>query len=165
MLVNMRNNLYIGNKKSMFYIYHIKGVKIGCTKTLKRRMRDQGFTDYEILEVHTDIDVASLREKELQKDYGYNEIYTKINYKQSVNNLSKSRQGFIKGSTPWNKGKSHSDETKQKLSLSLKGRKQSEEEKEKRRLSVITSNTTEEYKKAQSERIKEWWRLRKLKIE
>ena len=53
-----------------YYIYHIPGIKIGCTSDLQTRMRDQGFTDWEILETHTDIYEASNREIELQKDYG-----------------------------------------------------------------------------------------------
>ena len=54
----------------MYYIYHIDGVKIGCTKDLTKRMRDQGFTDWEILEEHTDINLASTREIELQTEFG-----------------------------------------------------------------------------------------------
>ena len=54
----------------MYYIYHINGVKIGCTKQLDIRMRDQGFTEWEILEEHTDIYEASNREIQLQKEYG-----------------------------------------------------------------------------------------------
>jgi len=55
----------------MYYIYHIPGVKIGCTKNLKSRIRVQGFNEYEILEEHTDINVASDRERQLQTKYGY----------------------------------------------------------------------------------------------
>ena len=55
----------------MYYIYHIPGVKIGCTRTLKLRMREQGFTDWAVLEQHSDIYEASSREIELQKEYGY----------------------------------------------------------------------------------------------
>jgi hypothetical protein len=55
----------------MYYIYHIKGVKIGCSKNPQNRTRQQGATEYEILETHCDIDVASEREIQLQKQYGY----------------------------------------------------------------------------------------------
>lgn len=56
----------------MFYIYHIPGVKIGCTKrNPKERVRVQKYSDFEILEEHSDIIVASNRERELQKQYGY----------------------------------------------------------------------------------------------
>jgi carbamoylphosphate synthase small subunit len=144
----------------MFKIYHIKGIKIGCTKQLTRRMREQGFEEYEILEEHDDIDVASKREIELQKQYGYIDKFCKIEYKTSVLNASKNKGGFKNGHIPWNTGKPHSNKTKQKISLVNKGRKQSDEEKEKRRLSAI-GNKSDEYKKQQSERIKLWWDKRK----
>ena len=51
----------------MYYIYHIPGVKIGCTNDLDKRMSDQGFTNWEILETHEDGWVAGDREIELQK--------------------------------------------------------------------------------------------------
>lgn len=52
-----------------YYIYHIPEVKIGCSVNPNRRVKRQGYTDFEILEEHTDIQIASLREKELQKQY------------------------------------------------------------------------------------------------
>jgi len=150
-------------KIKMFTLYHIPGVKIGCTKNLTRRMREQGFTQYEILETHTDIDIASKREIELQEEYGLIEKFSKIEYKQSVINASKSHSRWKKGSIPWNDGIQHSQLTKEKISLANSGRKQSDEEKEKRRLSAA-GNKSDEYRKEQSERIKEWWRLRKLNL-
>ncbi len=54
----------------MYYIYHIPGVKIGCTNDLEKRMSDQGFTEWEILETHEDGWHAGDREIELQKEYG-----------------------------------------------------------------------------------------------
>lgn len=54
-----------------YYIYEILGVKIGCTNCKWRRMKQQGNPNYRILETHTDIYVASDREIELQKQYGY----------------------------------------------------------------------------------------------
>ncbi len=54
-----------------YYIYHIPGIKIGCTSELQKRMSDQGFTEWEILETHTDGWLAGDREIELQKEYGY----------------------------------------------------------------------------------------------
>jgi hypothetical protein len=67
----------------MYYIYHIPGVKIGCTKNLKSRIRNQGFTEYEVLEEHYDINIASDRERELQRNYGYdidkgNNVYSNL---------------------------------------------------------------------------------------
>jgi hypothetical protein len=54
-----------------YYIYHIKGVKIGCTKRLQQRMREQKFNEWEVLEIHTDKETAGIRERELQIQYGY----------------------------------------------------------------------------------------------
>jgi len=54
----------------MYYIYHIPGVKIGCTDNIARRMKAQGFTEWEILERYRNIYTASKREIELQKKYG-----------------------------------------------------------------------------------------------
>jgi hypothetical protein len=55
----------------MYTIYHIEGVKIGCSKNPKRRVKDQGYGAFQVLEVHTDIQIASKRETELQLEYGY----------------------------------------------------------------------------------------------
>lgn len=57
--------------KIVYYIYHIPGKKIGCTKNPKGRTKQQGAENYEILETHTDINIASKREIELQIQYGY----------------------------------------------------------------------------------------------
>ena len=67
----------------MYYIYHIPDIKIGCTTEPERRVKRQGYKDYHILEVHSDIDVASKREQELQKEYGY--TVDKAPYKHSYN--------------------------------------------------------------------------------
>jgi hypothetical protein len=63
-----------------YCIYHIPGVKIGCSVNPKQRVKRQGHYKFEILEEHTDIDIASEREIELQKKYGYRPDTTK--YKQ-----------------------------------------------------------------------------------
>ena len=144
----------------MYYIYHIEGVKVGCTQHLTKRMREQGFTKWEILETHTDEDIADARELELIDEYGYEEKYTHISYKQSVANARKSNAGFKVGHTPWNKGVSHSAETIEKISKSKIGKTHSKETKEKQRLAG-NNNKSDEYRKAQSERIKLWWAERK----
>jgi hypothetical protein len=86
----------------MYYIYHIPGVKIGCTKNLGNRMR-QTKLDWEVLETHSDIDIASKREIELQKQYGY-KIDTST-YKQStkafkIQNVIKA--GKVSATKSWN---------------------------------------------------------------
>lgn len=55
----------------MYYIYHIPGVKIGCSIQPKVRVKAQGYTEYEIIEEHNNKKIASYREVELQKKYGY----------------------------------------------------------------------------------------------
>ena len=70
-----------------YHIYHIPGIKIGCTSDLQKRMSDQGFTDWEILEEHTDIYEVSHREIELQKEYSL--PVDDVPYHISVNNRYK----------------------------------------------------------------------------
>jgi hypothetical protein len=67
-----------------YYVYHIPGVKVGCSKTPAKRVRSQGYTKYEIIETYSDRATASKRERELQLQYGYEvdknsyeELYTK----------------------------------------------------------------------------------------
>ena len=64
----------------MYSIYHIPTFvhkdgsigKIGCTvQKPKKRVQEQGYSSYEILEEHFCIDRASIRERELQQQYGY----------------------------------------------------------------------------------------------
>jgi len=71
----------------MYYIYHIPGVKVGCSNQPKERVAKQGYTEFEILETHNDIDIASERELQLQKEYGYK--VDKMTYKESVNRRPK----------------------------------------------------------------------------
>jgi hypothetical protein len=57
----------------MYTLYHIKGIKWGCTNALKERLRYQGFTEddvYETIEVD-DIVLATQMEEELSKRDGY----------------------------------------------------------------------------------------------
>ena len=61
----------------MFYIYHIKGIKIGCTNDLKKRVeKTQGYKDYEILATTDSIKEASKLEIYFQN---------KLNYKKDKN--------------------------------------------------------------------------------
>ena len=72
-----------------YTIYHVPGIKIGCSVEPDARIVKQGFNSYEVLEEHTDIYEASQRELELQKEYGY--TVDKIPYYKSVSNR---RKGF-----------------------------------------------------------------------
>ena len=78
-----------------YTIYHIPGIKIGCTSQLKIRMRKQGFTEWEILETHTDIYEASNREIQLQKDYGL--PVDTIPYWKSVEKSNENPEGRARG--------------------------------------------------------------------
>lgn len=70
----------------MYYIYHIEGVKVGCTKNpAKRIIVQQGYSDFKILAKTKCIDKASKLEFEWQNKLGYkNDIRT---YKQTINNF------------------------------------------------------------------------------
>jgi hypothetical protein len=67
------------------------------------------------------------------------------------------------GATVWNKGKTgvYSEETIQKLRSKASGKKQSKETIEKRIQKTKGKTRSEEFKRQQSEKIKEWWRLKK----
>lgn len=54
-----------------YKIYHIEGVKIGCSINPQKRVKKQGYDNFTILEEYNDINIASQREIELQKKYGY----------------------------------------------------------------------------------------------
>jgi len=57
--------------KSKYFIYHIPGIKIGVSNNPKTRTKVQGFSEYEILEEHTNAKEVSKRERILQAQYGY----------------------------------------------------------------------------------------------
>jgi len=90
----------------MFYLYHIPRVKIGCSTQPKERVEKQGYFNFQILETHTDIYIASDREIELQKQYGY--PVDKVPYHISKKHWG-SKAGKIGGNT-------HSDLRNQKCS-------------------------------------------------
>ena len=77
----------------MYYIYHIPEVKIGCTCQLEKRMKRQGFTEWEILEVHEDIAVASKRELELQQQYGYSVDHVSYDKVLNISNTESCQKG------------------------------------------------------------------------
>ena len=56
----------------MYYVYYIKGKKIGCTNNLKKRVEEQqGYKDYQILFESPDIKKASNAERYYQERLGY----------------------------------------------------------------------------------------------
>lgn len=69
----------------MYYIYEIKGVKIGCTTDMVRRQKEQlSKGKMVVLEECTTIEEASRREIELQREKGYRA--NDYSYSQSVTN-------------------------------------------------------------------------------
>lgn len=78
--------------KTIYYLYHIFGKKIGVTRNLKDRLTiQQGYQpgEYEVLDSSEDIDYISERELELQLIYGY-----KID-RQSYKNLIKKQKMLL----------------------------------------------------------------------
>lgn len=57
--------------KVMYYIYHIKGIKWGCTDNIKRRLKQQGYKSVDDVILEEDLDTAADLEKELNIKYGY----------------------------------------------------------------------------------------------
>ena len=125
----------------MYYIYHIPEVKIGCSTQPNKRVKSQGYDDFEILEEYIDIDIASDREQELQKQYGYrvDECRYSITYdknfkrREKLTKEERTLAGKIAGSknveSGWiyefqkrsvlaRTGSKHSVKTKQKMSKS-----------------------------------------------
>lgn len=79
----------------MYQIYHIPGVKIGCSINPLRRTKAQGYTHFEILETHNDKTIASQREIELQKKYGY-----KLDNSTYIQTLQFAKKAYTKTPRP-----------------------------------------------------------------
>jgi hypothetical protein len=72
----------------MYTIYHIPGVKVGCTsRNPEIRVKEQGYDNFEILEVLNSIELADERESYWQKKYdlydGEQRRYKKVMNMQS----------------------------------------------------------------------------------
>lgn len=106
-----------------YYIYHIPGVKIGCTDNVKQRVvKHQLYNQYEILETHSDIYIASDREIELQKQYGYKVDCTPYWKTLKIGNYNTRSKGGKKGIKTLFKNNSHIDgglTTKEKYSYKV----------------------------------------------
>jgi hypothetical protein len=76
----------------VYYIYHIPGVKIGCSTNPNDRVKRQGYTEFKILESHKDIQIAAKREIELRNQYGYKENNVKTDYVQHYEYGKKGRE-------------------------------------------------------------------------
>lgn len=72
----------------MYYIYHIKGIKVGCTNDLKRRVEQiQGYKEYDILAETDNIKHASKLEIHFQNVFNYKK--DKNSYLQLMINKNK----------------------------------------------------------------------------
>ena len=91
LLVTSQVNIFqlLWQYKTMYYIYHIPGKKIGVTRNLFIRVtKQQGYkpNEYEVLDQSEDINYISDREIELQQSYGYK--IDRIKYKNVVNKMN-----------------------------------------------------------------------------
>ena len=79
-----------------YYVYHIPGVKVGCTTNLQRRVTDQqGYNsnEYEVLLETKDINEASVQEQVSQLEFGYKKdlkLYKNLFKKQRMKKHSSS---------------------------------------------------------------------------
>ena len=78
-----------------YYIYHIEGIKIGCTSDINLRTKEyEASGEYyylNVIEEYTDIYIASNREIELQKQWGY--PVDTLPYWKVIENRSKTWNG------------------------------------------------------------------------
>ena len=127
----------------MYYIYHISGVKIGCSTQPNQRVKAQNYNAFEIIEEHADIYLASDREQELQKQYGYKVDDCPYWKSYEQNTL---RRNKLSEDTKRNAGKKAGDmnvksgwikEFQQRSVLARTGTKHSEEAKMKMRLARL----------------------------
>ena len=99
--------------------------KVGCTRWLNRRLQVQNITNYQILETHTDENIAGKREKELQIEKNCVEKQVGIDYAQTLKWSSAS---------PINKkGYKQTKEHRKNLSIAKTGHSVSKETREKMR--------------------------------
>ena len=82
----------------MFYLYHIKGIKWGCTKNLEQRLKKQGYTLSNVSDIVLceNLDEAAKLELELNKKYSYKKQLTDYRYNTSE---KASKAGMIGGKT------------------------------------------------------------------
>jgi hypothetical protein len=55
----------------MYTIYHIPGIKVGCSENVEKRIKQQGYTEYEVIEIIETRKEASDREIYWQEKLGY----------------------------------------------------------------------------------------------
>lgn len=143
----------------MYTIYHIPGIKVGCTEQDPAyRVKKQGYTEFEILEVHEDILVATQREIELQLQlFGVrdNKPYTSTIAAGKVSQLPHHNVKRMKPkASKENYFKPKTEEHANNISKARKGIPHSEERKQKIREARYRylANCTPEEKKAMIEK-------------
>jgi hypothetical protein len=114
-------------KHRTFYLYHILGKKWGCTLDIERRLRKQGFTPNDCVEIKEVIGVrvADRLEKFLNEREGYPYNHTQSYIKNLLNRaIGLSKMDYSKRDNSylgkWNKGRVVSNRTKKKLSLVIR---------------------------------------------
>ncbi len=110
----------------MYTIYEVPGVKVGCTsRSPEVRVKEQGYTQFRVVEVVVDIKVASERERYWQEELGYRE--KKVNSYVNILQIQKittkpeirakaasKRKETIKVSERWKEGKKISEQKHKK---------------------------------------------------
>jgi hypothetical protein len=98
-------------KQYTYTVYHILGIKIGCTTNLETRISRQGFTEYEILwQQDGDFDfgwVAGDKEIELQLQY-FGKRDNKVHYQSSRIKLLEGGKN-VKTRNTWDKNSKRCD--------------------------------------------------------
>jgi hypothetical protein len=108
----------------MYYIYYIEGIKIGCSKNPKRRVKQQGYTEFTILETHTDIQIASERERSLQKEYGFkmdNTLYKQTISSPTIEGMKKGGKNNVHKLIQWNKNNPEHLKNQQSIGGKIRG--------------------------------------------
>ena len=102
-----------------YTLYHIKGVKWGCTDNIIRRLRQQGYgvADCCEFEYYDDINIASRREEELNKKFGYENQHQDYRQISRIARLPKTREAVLKS----HEGRTITKEHKEKISNKDKG--------------------------------------------
>ena len=85
----------------MYYIYHIPGIKVGCTNDIETRTyqnKKMYGEDIEVVVIATtpDLNQANWLEKDLHQHYGYGELYSHESYSHMVELNKKSTEPQVR---------------------------------------------------------------------
>lgn len=127
----------------MYHIYHIEGVKVGCSVNPDSRVKRQGYKNYTILESTDCIEIASEREIFWQNHFGYkkdNVPYHKTIQSPTPEGMKKAGEAFKKY---WNELSQNNPEQynkRIKIFLSAGGRVRGKIQGERNKQSGLISN-------------------------